>query len=291
MRPSGKPASGRGAPAGLVILAALALGLGALGAASASAVPRSTKITFYFGLARPEAKARAAFFAVGQPGSPTYRHFLTLQQVAALYGAAQTTRTAFVRAARQLGFSARVDASGVFARVAGTVGRFERVFHVRIRREFNNDVLANGYFVAQVRKAYGLDALGSGAGASVAILNAGEGLTAGDIADAADCFGLPALKTRTLLTDGQARAFGRGSFEPQEDLALARGMAPGIASATFVQVCSRPSCGSSVPRRCCRRRGCRMPSRSRTANASATSGGEGLPSPRARAPRSWTRSW
>ena len=68
----------------------------------------------------------------------------------------------------------------------------------------------------------------TGADASVAIVNAGEGIPAPDIARAAKCFGLPALRTRTLLTDGQARPFGRGSFEPQEDLALVRGMAPGL---------------------------------------------------------------
>ena len=92
------------------------------------------------------------------------------------------------------------------------------------------------YSFAQVRNAYGLDSVGTGADASVAIVNAGEGIPAPDIARAAKCFGLPALPTRTFLTDGQARAFGRGSFEPQEDLALVRGMAPGLGSATFSQV-------------------------------------------------------
>ncbi|MDQ3893841.1 MAG: S53 family peptidase, partial [Actinomycetota bacterium] len=96
------------------------------------------------------------------------------------------------------------------------------------------------YSFAQVRSAYGVDALGRGSGASLAILNVGEGITPRDIADAARCFGLPALRTRTLLTDGQSRAFGRGTFEPQEDLALVRGMAPGLASVTFVQAWLAP---------------------------------------------------
>jgi kumamolisin len=298
------------------IVLALTLTLAGLVASPVSAAADSSKITFYFGLKRPESRARTAFFAVGDPSSATYRRFLTLGQVARRYGAARATRMALRRAAERHGLSARVDPSGVFARVSATVVRFERVFHVRIRRQFNNDVLANGYFVvgnralrlpkdlrslvrevvasysrstrsggaggatvhrvsddasseqgptvdrpgnagawiggcaaaqatgaysfAQVRSAYGIDALGPGSGASVAILNVGEGITPRDIADAASCFGLPALRARTLLTDGQARAFGRGTFEPQEDFALVRGMAPGLASVTFVQAWLAP---------------------------------------------------
>ncbi len=41
------------------------------GAAPARAVAQPPRITFYFGLKRPEAQARAAFFAVQQPGSPS----------------------------------------------------------------------------------------------------------------------------------------------------------------------------------------------------------------------------
>jgi kumamolisin len=299
----------RGSLAGLVILV---LALGALAASPVAAAARSPTITFYFGLKRPESQARAAFFAAGDPSAATYRRFLTRTQVAGRYGATRATQAAVRRAARRHGLSARVDRSGVFARVSGTVARLERVFRVRIVRQFNNDVFANGYAVAgnralrlprdfrpfvrevvasysrstrrggartpgapgrvaeqspaadppgnagtwtggcaaaqatgaysfaQVRSAYGIDAPGAGAGASVAILNVGEGIAAQDIADAARCFGLPALRTRTLLSDGQARPFGRGTFEPQEDLALVRGMAPGLASAAFVQVWPAP---------------------------------------------------
>jgi hypothetical protein len=56
-----------------------------------------------------------------------------------------------------------------------------------------------------------LDAVGSGAGASMAIVDAGEGLAT----------------PRVILGDDQARPFRRGTFEPQEDLTLVRGMAPG----------------------------------------------------------------
>jgi hypothetical protein len=74
----------------------------------------------------------------------------------------------------------------------------------------------------------------------VAILNVGEGVTAQDIAENARCFGYGPVMTRTLLTDGQARPFGRASFEPQEDLALVRGMAPGMRALTFTQVWGVP---------------------------------------------------
>jgi subtilase family serine protease len=285
---------------------ALAIALGGIGASQASAATRSPEITFYFGLERPESRARAAFEAVGDPGSASYRRFITVRQAARRYGARRRTIVRLRHAARRHGLSATIDRSGVFARIRGTVRDFERVFHVRIRRQFDNDVFANGYFVAgnrslrlpkamrplvrevvasfsrstrrgarrprragrvaaappgnagtwtagcdaaratgaysfgQVRSAYGIDALGSGAGASVAIVNVGEGIPAQDVAAAAACFGLPTLRTRTLLTDGQARPFGRGSFEPQEDLALVRGMAPALSSATFAQAWLAP---------------------------------------------------
>jgi kumamolisin len=286
-----------------MLVLALAAAAFATPASAAAAAPR---ITFYFGLARPEAQARTAFFAVQQPGSPSYRRFLTPGQVAARYGASTRTKTRFVRAIRRLGFGAQIDRSGVFARVSGTLPQFERAFGVRIGSAFNNDVLANTWFVvrdrplrlpaalrglvrevvavyahstkhfppavgraerptgtgpaagpvnagtwtsgcdaaratgaysfAQVRHAYGIDALGPARGGSVTILNAGEGVEPQDIAQNRRCYGLPPLSTRTLLTDGQARPFGRGTFEPQEDLDLVLGSAPGLRSLTFTQV-------------------------------------------------------
>jgi kumamolisin len=268
-------------------------------AAAAAAPSRAApQITFYFGLARPEGRARAAFAAVGDPASAAYRRFAGVDEIARRYGATRATARALRRAARRHGLRARVDRSRVFARVFGSVRQFERVLGVRIRREFNNDVFADGWFAAgrrpprlprdlrplvrevvasfsrsrpravriaqqpgnagtwtagcaaaratgaysfdQVRHAYGVDAVGGGAGGSVAIVNVGEGLTAGDVATAARCFGLSGLHTRTLLTDGQARPFGRGTFEPQEDLALVRGMAPELRSVTFAQAWLAP---------------------------------------------------
>jgi subtilase family serine protease len=275
------------------------LGLGCVPVAGAASSPR---ITFFFGLKRPESQARTAFFAVQQPGSPAYRRFLSPRRVAARYGASPVVRARFLRSARRRGFSVRIDPSGVFARVSGSVSRFERVFKVRIisgqgsdppvdtygtngslrlpsdMRPLVQDVVstflrqiklgrppavaapavaqvagsrgprrsgtwtrgcaqakATGAFsYAQVRRAYGVDRLSSGAGASVAILGLAEKPSPRDIADNARCFGYSKLRSRTLLTDGETSPVPVGLFEPQEDLALARGMAP-AASLTFAQ--------------------------------------------------------
>jgi len=91
------------------------------------------------------------------------------------------------------------------------------------------------YSFAQARTAYGLDAVGSGAGARLGIFNLGESASAGDVRANARCFGLPGARTHTVLTDGQRAPFSFGTPEPQEDLALIRGMAPGARSLTFVQ--------------------------------------------------------
>lgn len=196
--------------------------------------------------------------------------------------------------------SARIDPSGVFARVTGTVAQFQRVFRVRVRRLTGdeppddsvtatrqlrmpsdlrglvNDVVpvynkqirarssktahasasrpgpkrtgtwtagcekakATGAFsFAQVRHAYGVDRLGGGREATIAILGLTEAPTAKDIANNAACFGYRPLRSRTLLTDGQSFPIDPGFFEPQEDLALVRGMAP-AARIIFTQAWS-----------------------------------------------------
>jgi kumamolisin len=300
---------GRARCTGLGAVAVLGLSLATLclavpSARAARAAP--PRITFYFGLRRPEAQARRAFFAVQQPGSASYRRFLTPRQVAARYGASSSVRARFVRDIRRYGFSVRVDPSGVFARVTGSVALFQRVFKVRITQGMGDDppVLTYGtnkplrlpsdlrplvqdvvtsylrqvkvsatrvapahslavpagdanppartgtwtggcaqaeatgaFSYDQVRDAYGIDQLGTGAGASIAILGLTEVPSARDIADNARCFAYQKLRSRTLLTDGETLPVPTGLFEPQEDLALARGMAPD-ASLIFTQAWS-----------------------------------------------------
>ena len=71
------------ATAVLTLPSANAAGAGGRGGAG----PIFPRTTFYFGLRRPEARARRAFFAVPQPGSASYRRFVTPRQVAVCYGA------------------------------------------------------------------------------------------------------------------------------------------------------------------------------------------------------------
>ncbi len=132
----------------LSLLLALCWGSAALGAV------RSPRVTFFFGLKRPEASAERAFFAVEQPGSRTYRRFLTASQVAQRYGASQATKTAFVRAVATHGLSARIDPSGVFARVSGTVAQFDRVFKVRIHSLFTQDPNRDMFFLKDTARLH-----------------------------------------------------------------------------------------------------------------------------------------
>ena len=74
--------------------------------------PARPKISFYFGLERPEAQARAAFTAVSQPGSPSYRKFVGVRDVARRYGASARTIRTLKRRARRHGLVARIDRSG-----------------------------------------------------------------------------------------------------------------------------------------------------------------------------------
>ncbi len=287
--PTARRLAARAIPKAAALAPPLVLALGFCSAAAAAT--RSPTITFFFGLKRPEAKAQAAFFAVQRPGSRQYRHFLTVRQISVRYGASSSTRAAFTREISRLGLSARIDPSGVFARVSGTVRQFDRVFKAQITslagnapneitfslkpgasltlpadlRALVQDVVptyahsatpsghltaadvdaaraprrsgtwtggceqaksTGAFSYAQVRHAYGIDRLGDGSGASVAILNVAEGLLGQDIAANARCFGYPRLRTRTLRSDGQTSDFGQPTFEPEEDLAVIRGMAP-----------------------------------------------------------------
>jgi subtilase family serine protease len=296
---------------GALIGVCLALAISAPAFASVG----STRITYYFGLRRPEATAQRAFYAVQDPNSPDYRRFMSLRRIAQRYGATPASRSAFVRDVRHLGLSAQIDPSGVFARVTGTVSKLDQVFDVKIKREFIQDPNAflyspgdhktltlpaslrplvrevsplyehsasapagrgsvlrqdlrrplqqpptvkgpknqgtwtrgcaaarktGAYSYGQIRHAYGIQSLGAGGGASLAILNAGEDVTAQDIAAGAHCFGYPKAHVRILRTDGQTEPFGFGQGEPQLDLAIARGIAPGMRSLTFTKAWADP---------------------------------------------------
>jgi kumamolisin len=268
-----------------------------------------TKITWYFGLARPEAKARNAFYAVSDPSSGSYRNFRTTAQIRSGYGASPRTISRLRKVLRKRRLGLRVDPTGTFARITGTPRRFEKVFRVKVVRQQNDgpplwswtakrrprlpapmkplirEVMpifdrtasgqastsvarssrisaagpgpkpvndgtwssgckaaeqTGGYSFDQVREAYGIDSLGNGDNASIAIMNAGESVTKKDMAVADACFGRPGIKPRYLLTDGQKGPFTPYTFEPDIDLALARGMAPGVSQVTYTQTWVNP---------------------------------------------------
>ena len=208
-------------------------------AAAAPATAASPRITFYFGLERPESAARAAFFAVGDPASPSYRRFASAASVGARFGATRgdaprlparrgaprparadrrlrrvrprdragapvrarprredpapvhqrperalladpattarrTSRPTWRRtcARSSPSTSARATGSGAAARTAAREPRNEG----RWTGGCKQARATKGYAYAQVRHAYGLDAVGTGAGGSVALLNVGEGV-------------------------------------------------------------------------------------------------------------------
>jgi kumamolisin len=99
---------------------------------------------------------------------------------------------------------------------------------------------SGGYSPEQVREAYGIAPLGTGAGASVAIFQTGETVGKPEIEQGAKCFGLPSIPIRTQKTDGQARPFHPESPEPNLDLNMVRGIAPGLSAIALTQTWLEP---------------------------------------------------
>ena len=97
-----------------------------------------------------------------------------------------------------------------------------------------------GYAYTQIRVAYGVAHVGSGAGGSVAILNDGEQIVPSDVSRLVSCFRYPDGRVRSLRTEGQTGRFPPASVEPAIDLALARGIAP-QASVLQTSVWDSPS--------------------------------------------------
>lgn len=99
---------------------------------------------------------------------------------------------------------------------------------------------SGGYSPEQVRQAYGIAPLGTGAGGSVAIFQTGETIGKPELEQGAKCFGLPSIPIRTRKTDGQSRPFHPESAEPNLDLNMVRGIAPGLASISLPQTWLEP---------------------------------------------------
>lgn len=76
------------------------------------AVPADARILVVFGLRRDDDGLVAAVRASSDPTSPTYGHFLTMEQVARRYGASAADRRTVLRHLADAGVDGRVDASG-----------------------------------------------------------------------------------------------------------------------------------------------------------------------------------
>ncbi|MDP1877871.1 MAG: S53 family peptidase [Actinomycetota bacterium] len=110
-----------------VVLAGTATGL--LVPARADTPPQpdpAAVITFLVGLPYDMTALEAAAVAVSSPGSPNFRSYLTPAQAATRYGASASARERVRTAAAKLGLVARIDATGLFARVSGTVNQWEK---------------------------------------------------------------------------------------------------------------------------------------------------------------------
>jgi subtilase family serine protease len=87
-------------------------------------VPRADAVTFYLSLPGPSANSAAelasAAFAAATPGNPAYRHFSTLADAAARFGASDAQIDAVDRAVRAEGLEFAADPTRLFARVSGT---------------------------------------------------------------------------------------------------------------------------------------------------------------------------
>ena len=88
------------------------------------------------GFERPEGAARQAFFAAGDPASPSYRQFLTPAELKARYGAAPAVRRAFRREARRRGLRVAIDPSGVLRPRLGP----GRPLRARVRRPHRQEL-------------------------------------------------------------------------------------------------------------------------------------------------------
>jgi kumamolisin len=91
--------------------------------------PRADAITFYLSLPGPSGNSTTgplanAAFAAATPGNPPYRHFSSLADVAARFGASDAQIDEADRAIRATGLDFAADPTRLFARVSGTAERW-----------------------------------------------------------------------------------------------------------------------------------------------------------------------
>lgn len=90
------------------------------------------RITFYWGLKRDDQGAARAVEAVSNPKSPRYRKYLSVREISRQYGATPKTIAIVKQYLQRRGVTGRVDPSGVFIRVEGTVAQLNSAFRTTI---------------------------------------------------------------------------------------------------------------------------------------------------------------
>jgi subtilase family serine protease len=92
----------------------------------AQPAPRDGKVTFYLSLPGDRAALRAAAKDVADPSSPKYRHFVSIADAGARYGASDADLDRIAASVTSLGLGFFADPSRLFARVNGTVDQWQQ---------------------------------------------------------------------------------------------------------------------------------------------------------------------
>ena len=88
-------------------------------------VPKTGEITFYLSLPASTAALDQAATKAGMPGSPTYRHFISLATAASRFGATDARIEAIAQSVQGLGLQYAADPTRLFARVTGSAKQWQ----------------------------------------------------------------------------------------------------------------------------------------------------------------------
>ena len=88
-------------------------------------VPTAGEVTFYLSLPASTAALDQAATKAAMPGSPTYRHFISVGTAAGRFGATQTQIDAIAKSVRSLGLQYAADPTRLFARVTGSAQQWQ----------------------------------------------------------------------------------------------------------------------------------------------------------------------
>ena len=97
--------------------------------------PSAGLITFYLGLPAHASSLVNDALAEAMPSSTHYRHFSSVDTLAAKYGASTGKMRQVVSDVEKFGLSAAIDPSRLFARVSGTTGQWNSALKAPLREE------------------------------------------------------------------------------------------------------------------------------------------------------------